>query len=69
MAGTFSISFISFGTLFEKYKPNELSATFQKFENYRGIISSVWEASISIREDLSALTGMRWVMGSMRRMC
>lgn len=39
MAGTFSISFISFNTLFEKYKPNELSSTFQKFENYRAIIS------------------------------
>jgi cell surface protein SprA len=39
MAGTFSISYISFGTLFEKYKPNELSATYQKFENYRSIIS------------------------------
>ncbi|MDO6429710.1 cell surface protein SprA [Flavitalea sp. BT771] len=39
MAGTFSISFISFNTLFEKYKPNELSSTFQKFENYRSVIS------------------------------
>jgi len=39
MSGTFSISFISFNTLFEKYKPNEVSGTFQKFENYRGIIS------------------------------
>lgn len=39
MAGTFSVSFISFQTLFEKYKPNELSATFQKFESYRSIIS------------------------------
>ncbi|MDP4214790.1 MAG: cell surface protein SprA [Bacteroidota bacterium] len=38
-AGTFSVSFISFQTLFEKYKPNELSTTFQKFENYRSIIS------------------------------
>lgn len=40
MAGTFSVSFISFQTLFEKYKPNELSQTFEKFENYRAIISS-----------------------------
>lgn len=40
IAGTFSVSFISFNTLFEKYKPNELSGTFQKFENYRAIISS-----------------------------
>ena len=40
VAGTFSVSFISFNTLFEKYKPNELSTTFQKFENYRAVISS-----------------------------
>ena len=40
MAGTFSISFISFQTLFEKYKPNEISNTFEKFENYRAIVSS-----------------------------
>ena len=38
-AGTFSVSFISFNTLFEKYKPNELSATFRKFENNRQTIS------------------------------
>ncbi len=40
MAGTFSVSFISYKTLFESYKPNEISATFAKFEAYRGIISS-----------------------------
>ena len=40
MSGTFSISFLSFQTLFDKYKPNELSATFVKFENYRAIISN-----------------------------
>lgn len=40
MAGTFSVSFISYKTLFESYKPNEISATFAKFENYRAIISS-----------------------------
>ena len=40
VAGSFSVSFISFNTLFEKYKPNELSSTFQKFENYRAIVSS-----------------------------
>jgi len=38
-AGTFSVSFISFNTLFEKYKPNELSATFQQFEKNRMTIS------------------------------
>ncbi len=40
MAGTFSVSFISFQTLFEKYQPDQISATFQKFENYRAIISN-----------------------------
>ena len=40
MAGTFSVSFISYKTLFESYKPNEISQTFAKFETYRGIISS-----------------------------
>ena len=37
--GTFNISFISFKTLFEKNKPDELSNAFMKFENYRNIIS------------------------------
>ena len=40
MAGTFSISYISYQTLFEKYKPNEISNTFERFEKYRAIISS-----------------------------
>jgi cell surface protein SprA len=39
MAGTFTVSFLSFQTLFEKYQPNELSGTFQKFENNRAVIS------------------------------
>jgi cell surface protein SprA len=39
MAGTFSISFISYKTLFAKYRPDQISATFQRFENYRQIIS------------------------------
>ncbi|MDR3712916.1 MAG: cell surface protein SprA [Puia sp.] len=39
MAGTFSVSFISFQTLFKKYQPDEVSATFQKFETYRHVIS------------------------------
>lgn len=37
--GSFSISFISFQTLFEKIKPNEVSETFLKFQDYRRIIS------------------------------
>ncbi|HEX4372502.1 MAG TPA: cell surface protein SprA, partial [Puia sp.] len=38
--GTFSVSFISFQTLFKKFNPNELSETFLRFENYRTAISA-----------------------------
>lgn len=37
--GSFSISFISFNTLFEKTDPNEVSATFKKFEQNRLVIA------------------------------
>ncbi len=39
-AGGFSVSYISFGTLFEKTNPNEVSATFKRFQNYRSILSN-----------------------------
>jgi cell surface protein SprA len=38
-SGSFSISYISFQTLFEKIKPNEISETFRKFQDYRIILS------------------------------
>ena len=38
-SGSFSISYISFQTLFEKIKPNEVSETFAKFQDYRIILS------------------------------
>jgi cell surface protein SprA len=38
-AGSFSVSFISVKTLFENSSSNLISSTFQKFENYRAIIS------------------------------
>ena len=38
--GTFSISFISLNTIFQKNRPDELSAAFEKFENYRTVISA-----------------------------
>jgi len=38
-SGSFSISYISFQTLFEKIKPNEVSETFRKFQDYRIILS------------------------------
>ncbi|GGB22576.1 T9SS outer membrane translocon Sov/SprA [Puia dinghuensis] len=40
IAGTFNISFISYKTLFEHYRPDQISETFHRFENYRAIISS-----------------------------
>ena len=33
--GGFSVSYISFQTLFKKYKPTEVSETFNKFQDYR----------------------------------
>ncbi len=38
-SGGFSVSFISFKTLFGRYNPNELSQTFKNFENNRQIVS------------------------------
>ena len=37
--GSFDISYISYKTLFGKFDPNRISGTFQKFEDYRQIIS------------------------------
>ncbi|MEO6819699.1 MAG: cell surface protein SprA [Ginsengibacter sp.] len=37
--GGFNVSYISFSTLFEKYDPNRVSATFLKFQDYRQILS------------------------------
>lgn len=37
--GGFNVSYIAFHTLFEKYDPNRVSATFLKFQDYRQILS------------------------------
>jgi cell surface protein SprA len=37
--GSFSISYISYQTLFEKFDPNEVSQTFRQFEDNRAILS------------------------------
>ncbi len=37
--GGFSVSYIALSTLFEKYDPNRVSATFLKFQDYRSILS------------------------------
>ena len=37
--GSFSVSYISFQTMFSKIKPNEVSETFLKFQDYRSIIA------------------------------
>lgn len=39
-AGGFNISYISFGTLFRKVDPNDISSTFKTFENNRLILSN-----------------------------
>ncbi len=39
-SGGFSVSYISFGTLFRSTNPNEVSSTFKQFENNRLIISN-----------------------------
>lgn len=39
-AGSFSVSYISFQTLFDKVKANEVSETFKKFEDNRIILSA-----------------------------
>jgi len=38
-AGGFNVSYIAFKTLFQKFNPNEISETFNKFQDYRQIIS------------------------------
>ncbi len=38
-AGSFSVSYVSFQTMFEKFQPNEISATFEKFQANRVILS------------------------------
>ncbi len=38
--GGFSVSYISYKTLFEKYKPTEVSETFNKFQDYRETIAN-----------------------------
>jgi cell surface protein SprA len=37
--GGFTVSYIAFNTLFEKYDPNQVSATFLKFQDYRQVLS------------------------------
>jgi cell surface protein SprA len=39
MTGTFTISYLSYKTLFEKYQPDEVTKTFLAFENNRVIVS------------------------------
>ena len=39
-AGNFNVSFLSFQTLFQKFQPNEISATFRRFEANRVVLSN-----------------------------
>ena len=66
--GTFSVSFISFQTLFKKFNPNELTQTFLQFESYRTIIS----ARLGSKNPYSGVVaGSHFIkaMDNMRRMC
>ncbi|HTE10501.1 MAG TPA: cell surface protein SprA, partial [Chitinophagaceae bacterium] len=38
-SGSFSVSYISFNTLFSKVSPDEVSTTFLKFQDYRAVLS------------------------------
>lgn len=38
-AGSFSVSYISYQTMFDNFKPNEVSATFKRFEANRAVLS------------------------------
>jgi len=38
-SGSFSVSYISFNTLFGKVSPDQVSATFLKFQDYRAVLS------------------------------
>lgn len=39
VSGSFNVTYIAMNTLFEKYDPNRISATFLKFQEYRSVIS------------------------------
>jgi len=39
MSGTFTISYLSYKTLFEKYQPDQVTSTFLKFEDNRTVVS------------------------------
>ncbi len=54
LAGTFSISFMSLKTLFEKYQPDRITRTFLQFEDNRTVIS---ERVGSINPYTGGLTG------------
>ena len=67
--GGFSVSYIAFNTLFEKYDPNQVSSTFLKFQDYRKILSKRLGAQNTynkLREIPSAAMDMHWDMEDMR---
>ena len=67
--GSFSISYISYQTLFTKFDPNVVSETFKKFEDNRIILSSRLKKKIFMRKAiLSVLMDMLRVMADIHRM-
>jgi len=55
--GGFNVSYIAFNTLFEKYDPNRVSATFLKFQDYRQILSKRLGAQNQYNKQLGNPTG------------
>ncbi|HJY22221.1 MAG TPA: cell surface protein SprA, partial [Hanamia sp.] len=55
--GGFNVSYIALNTLFEKYDPNRVSATFLKFQDYRRILSQRLGAQNEYNKQLGNPTG------------
>jgi len=55
--GGFNVTYIAFNTLFGKYDPNRISATFLKFEDYRKILSQRLGAQNTYNKQVGNPTG------------
>ena len=55
--GGFDVTYIAFNTLFGKYDPNRISATFLKFEDYRKVLSQRLGAQNTYNKQIGNPTG------------
>ncbi len=53
VTGTFNVTYISFQTLFDKFKPNSVTETFRRFESNRIILSKRMASSNQYWKDLA----------------